>query len=145
MARNLSAFVFILLATILVLAVAIIPHHHHSSEVCIVSSHCEADEDSHSECGEAHKHQHEAEANTQSCFLEQLYVVPSNKSEQRRVIQYQREHESTFSFDQTANTSLNFSANTLSKNRLKAGFLSPPFLYSDVLSQSKGLRAPPLV
>lgn len=73
--RN-TALLFILLANIILLAHAAIPHHHHKGQVCIESSPCETDCESHEH--DATKNDHEHNCNTVSCVLIQDVILPSN-------------------------------------------------------------------
>lgn len=77
-----SALFFILFAIIIVLVNAVIPHHHHESEICVISSHCETDHDSHKQETTQHKHGHDGENNSNHCVLNQVFVTPYNQIKQ---------------------------------------------------------------
>jgi|AGTN01.2.fsa_nt_gi hypothetical protein len=75
------SIVFLLLATIAILAHAVVPHHHHDGiAVALFESHCtdcsESHHDDHDhECNhEANPHQHENDNTLEQCALNKVYI-----------------------------------------------------------------------
>ena len=139
-----SALFFILVAIITVLAYAVIPHHHHESEICVISSHCETDNDAHKQETTGHKHDHDGDNNPDHCVLNQVFITPYNQIKQE------------FEYLDNANYDLQFDLlQAILYNKEFYGhfpiigpngqhhFLSST--YSCIASTSIGLRAPPIV
>jgi hypothetical protein len=85
MIKKITAYSFILLANIVLLAHAVVPHHHHETQVCIEKTHCETDFEAHKHQPneENHKHNHEHDGNNGSlCVLKQAIVLPVHQSRQ---------------------------------------------------------------
>ena len=140
MINKVAALFFILIANIILLANAAIPHHHHKSEVCIVGSHCKADEHK----TDGHKHGHDGDNNADHCVLNQVFIIPANQVKQEI-------------------KSLDFSDNTINHNQFQANPIDlelislvsiyllktqPSLLFSSYcryVQSSLGMRAPPIV
>lgn len=135
--KKITAYIFILLANIILLVHAVTFHHHHD-QVCNENTHCQSSDVACNHGSTAGGHQHGAE----DCGLEQAVVLPSN----------QGKHE----IDRIAHTD-NGSFNSLftvihieSKSLIPVFFtdLAIPaihYSYSSFIIASSGLRAPPAV
>ena len=144
MLKRIPVLFFILIANIVLLAGFTIPHHHHNNEVCIESTHCQTDSETNKHNASKHKHEHDGEANTDYCFLNQNFIVPSNHVKQEdkcldlpdKWINYNQFHANIT--DQKLISSI--PAYLYSKQ-------APLLLYSycHYLSNGPGLRAPPIV
>lgn len=61
------------------MAHAVVPHHHHKSEVCIVNTHCQSDNDLNEHIDVDHNHEHDRKSNQENCFLKEVVIIPSNR------------------------------------------------------------------
>lgn len=77
MIKKITAYSFILLANIVLLAHAVLPHHHHEQQVCIERTHCASDTETHVHNNDAKDHQHDGNANSTACVLKQAILIPS--------------------------------------------------------------------
>ncbi len=77
MIKKITAYSFILLANIVLLAHAVLPHHHHEQQVCIERTHCASDTDAHVHNNDAKDHQHDGNTNSTACVLKQAVLIPS--------------------------------------------------------------------
>ncbi len=75
MLKKITIISTVLLVNIVLLASIIIPHHHHEEEVCIVNTHCHANEEAHND--DLGSHHHEAD-NSGQCTLNQTFIVPAD-------------------------------------------------------------------
>lgn len=135
--KKITAYIFILLANI-VLLVHAVTFHHHYDRVCSESTHCQNSDVACNHSSTAGSHQHGAE----DCGLEQAVVLPSNqgKHEIERIA-----HPDNGSFN-----SLFTLIRTESKSLIQVFFtdLTIPVIhysYSSFIVASSGLRAPPAV
>jgi hypothetical protein len=80
MIKKITAYCFLLLANIVLLAHAVLPHHHHEQQVCIERTHCASDADAHVHNTDAKDHQHDGNANSTECVLKQTFVIPSSQA-----------------------------------------------------------------
>ncbi len=78
MTKRITATLFVLLATIVLLAHAVIPHHHHQNEICFEYSNCECDHDGENQEHKDHK-SHNVPHDFQDCILNQVVILPSNE------------------------------------------------------------------
>jgi cell division protein FtsL len=72
--KNKTAFIFVLLANMVLLAHAVIPHHHHQQQVCVESTHCLNDEYAHTHESSQHNHHHDGSADN-CCILKQAVFI----------------------------------------------------------------------
>ncbi|MGV8112681.1 MAG: DUF6769 family protein [Lentimicrobium sp.] len=79
MIKKLTAFSFILLANIILLAHAVFPHHHHEQLVCIERTHCVDDATPHTQKSPEHNHQHDGADNT-TCVINQAVIISSSQA-----------------------------------------------------------------
>jgi len=82
MIKKLTAYSFLIIANIILLAHAVIPHHHHESVVCVEQKHCQDDAIPHNHNVAEHNHQHDGNKNSTSCILKQSFVVPTSQGKQ---------------------------------------------------------------
>jgi hypothetical protein len=144
MIKRTTAYTFIILAGLLFLAHAVIPHHHHDNNICFVNKHCTNDnlKDEHGTNGKSHSH--DEDDNSDHCILKTPIVLPVN----------QNNTDFNFSNRPNGNTGHDcfYYASLNSATLLKIPVLSPfifeqseNFTYSSLVSDSVGLRAPPVV
>lgn len=142
MIKRIPALIFILLANIVILASAVIPHHHHKSQVCIVNSHCQSDNEAHQHNIAERSHKHDGEGNFDYCLLKQVFVTPSNDvMQEKKILELDGYHFQTG----------NYQAVLIDKELLgiytnpSITYFSLLLIYSNVISSCLGLRAPPIV
>ncbi len=72
MMKKRAAYLFILLANVIILAHAVL-HHHHGNRICFDNTHCQ------SECHSNHldDHNHDGEKGAVECMLRQFVFLPS--------------------------------------------------------------------
>jgi len=137
------AIFFILLANIILLVHAVVPHHHHESSVCIEKTLC-------SNC-DTHKHEiskkdccHHDENNSQSCLLKLVVYLPSNQETQEcKWLNSFEKHSQSGNFHAILVTHelISVIPDIISDAQISTN-ITP---YSNFVSASKGLRAPPVV
>lgn len=69
MNKRKTAYIFTLIAGIVILAHAVVPHHHHHELICFESSHCAGDAVPHNHNDAGQNHQHDNNSNSGTCFL----------------------------------------------------------------------------
>lgn len=142
MIKKFTAFSFLIIANIILLAHAIIPHHHHQKQVCLESKHCGNHTLTHNNGYDHDNHQHDSNNNPISCFLSQLVIVPTNRAYQICQCQHSDDHHShefqniIYSYNPGVN-------NPITKYRIIVPEIIP--LYNSFVCSSSGLRGPPLV
>lgn len=77
MIKQITAYSFILIANMVLLAHAVIPHHHHQAVICIEQNHGDDDSLLHNHNVPDHDHQHDDNTNSTTCVLQQTFVVPA--------------------------------------------------------------------
>ena len=134
------ALSFLLFANAILLVHAAIPHHHHTvSTVCFPSSQCADNEEAHPPAADSCCH-HNNESQREECPLKEMYVRPENNN---------------YLVDLSPGNDLQYPAlflfstsPTVEITGLKGlPFRQKPYLqsyYTDCISQSIGLRAPPV-
>lgn len=80
MLKKITAYSFLIIANIVLLAHAVIPHHHHHQQVCIENTHCVDDEFAHTHDSSEHNHHHDGNNSDNSCYLKQAAVISSVQS-----------------------------------------------------------------
>jgi len=143
MIRRLTAILFIMLASILLVAHAVVPHHHHNKQICFERSHCIHDDLTHEHGTNPGSHSHDGENNHEDCVLKDPVVVLSNESKP----DFRFINENVLSgldgfHDYLLNNSTEFLIPALSSYVYERVTDS---LYPSLLSASLGLRAPPAV
>ncbi len=126
------------------LAHVVIPHHHHEDEVCIVSSHCENDHDTHNHKESNHSHKHHGNGHFEYCVLNQIVVLPaSNEEPEYKVLPLTYNPKNFASFcaslsDKEVRIDLLGSINRHTQNNTSSFF-------SQIVRSCISLRAPPIV
>lgn len=138
--RNKTAFIFVLLANILMMAHAAIPHHHHTEapeEIAVECSH-EEEHDHHHEnlpvCNDDHEH-----GETTPCILTAATLVPNNQNRLNELLEQVIDSEILFYTLFVFN-----SANISLEPDFEIEVFEDIPLYSRLLVSSQGLRAPPV-
>lgn len=137
--RNKTAFIFVLLANMILLAHAVIPHHHNTEgpmEIAIECSH-----------HEQHSHHHNLpicdgnheKGETTTCVLTASAILPNNQFRATQSIE-QAIDSDVLLFTLFVYIYLNISNTT----DFKTEVLDDIPLYARLLSTSQGLRAPPV-
>lgn len=135
--RKKVAFIFVLLATIVLLAHAVIPHHHHNTKV-MVATVCNHHTAHHNHgsipvCNEKH---HDKETST--CLLSMAIFTSSN---QNRSNDFANNFEPTNALHEFTTFLI---GNTENSSNSKPYIQSTSTLYSLLIPCSIGLRAPPI-
>jgi len=144
MIRKKTAIFFILLASIVILAHAIVPHHHHKSQVCVENKHCQNDSLAHNHSTSEHNHEHDGSNETENCILKQIVVIPSNSNRQDfKCLGCDTNHSPFADFHAVLfeNEFISFAPKTISIAQIPLISSS----HSNFVSNSLGLRAPPVV
>ncbi len=140
MIKKFSAFSFILLANIILLAHAVIPHHHHDSVICIKQNHCQDDRIPYNHNVTEHNHQHDGNKNSTSCILKQSVVVPTSQGRQLKSCDnYSGNHNPDYY------TQSHFGISDLqADSKVVAYYPVQAFYLLLFVTSALGLRAPPL-
>lgn len=144
MLKRTIAYTFIIFAGLLFLAHAVIPHHHHDNHICFVNNHCANDnlKDEHGTNGKSHSH--DGDSDSDHCALKAPVVLALNQIRTDF-------HFNNISSDNSGHDGLSYAIEA-STTELNILFL-PDFVfaqsdnssYSSIVSDSLGLRAPPVV
>ena len=126
----------LLFANIVLLVHAVVPHHYHADTgICFVA-HCQNSEEAHChDYGDVQTHQHDGNPSSDNCSIDNVYAPANNK----KVVCYQPTIKCDY--EQIIANSY-FTANTA------VSFQQKPYLprfYSEFITRSIGLRAPPCV
>jgi hypothetical protein len=144
MIKNITAYSFILLSNIVLLAHAVIPHHQHESDICIVNSHCQTDSGVHKHSDVEHNHEHDGENENNCCVLSEVVLLPPKNTIKK--------HEDIYC--QENHLVLNKFQAVLFSNELQAFdsvFITNAFgplitcFHTHFVNTALGLRAPPVV
>ena len=142
MIRKSTAYFLMILANIVLLAHAVVPHHHHHEQVCIESACCQEDIPDHGHNSPQDNHQHDDSKNSGTCILKQAIALPSNLGKQELKYIESTDSPSHF-FLFTLN---NEASETVTPAILNTVFATESrFSYTDYITSSAGLRAPPTV
>ncbi|MBW6502246.1 MAG: hypothetical protein K0B05_12710 [Bacteroidales bacterium] len=144
MIKRTTAFAFLMLAGLLLLAHAVIPHHHHDKQICFVTPHCLHDESADEHDKNQLGHSHDEENDPDDCVLKNPVVLYSNQW--RTDYKFYNISSSLSAFDDSQYSLLN------GRKEFPIPVLSP-FVYehftncsySVLVAASLGLRAPPVV
>ena len=138
---------FLLLANIILLAHAAVPHHHHETiSICFCDMHGTNCEETctheHHDTQTTHHEQHEFPSSDDCCYIDTFYAPTHNnlktschlheKCECGKMILYALISTSIYTSDFVEDTIIHFRQNPCVQ-----------LFYSDFISQSIGLRAPP--
>ena len=139
--RNKTAFIFVLLANMVMLAHAVIPHHHHTEapiEIAVECTDTNHEEHTHHEripfCDDDHE-----QGEIAPCILTAAMLTPNNQ------FRYNTSLEQISTSDILLFTLLVFNYNAIADDipNAVAEIENIP-LYSRLLVSSQGLRAPPV-
>ncbi len=141
MIKKITAYSFLLIANIVLLAHVVLPHHHHEQQVCIERTHCVTDEHSHFDNTSAKDHQHDNNSHSTICVLKQAVVIPSSQA--KHLNNYDNcsdNHNHNFYILS------NFGYVDLQpiSEAIASKSVSPSF-YTTFVTPTLGLRAPPIV
>lgn len=139
MIKKLTAFSFLLLASMLLLAHAVLPHHHHHQQVCIETTHCNTDEEDHAHKSSETDHQHDGSTDSSTCVLKQAYIIPSSQERFVNNLNNPQDNLHFFIFS-------NFEQVDLQPVSDYIKFTPKLFsFYTKFITPTLGLRAPPIV
>jgi len=144
MIKRTTAFVFLVLASILVLTHAVVPHHHHGNQICFVNNHCINDNLKNEHGTNGKNHTHDGDGSSPDCILKEPALLSSYqwKTDLRSFNQTSGSSDMDgFLFtipDNTTEPHFTFQASFISER-------SSDCLYTSLVSNSLGLRAPPVV
>jgi len=139
--RNKTAFIFVLLANIVLLAHAVIPHHHHTEAPIAIAVDCtniNNEEHSHNErmpiCDDEHE-----KGEIAPCIVTSAMLVPNNQFRLNTSL----EQFSSIKFLLFSLSVVNYSTipDVIHNSEAEIENIS---LYSRLLVSSQGLRAPPI-
>jgi len=132
-----AAFIFVLLANLVILAHAVVPHHHHDEKITMVTvCHHHGEHHNHGNipvCNEEHN-----DEQTAACLLSQVMLTPSNQT---------RTNDSPNDFEtvNALHAVLAFLISNCEESLYgKQWFEIKTNLYSQLTASSVGLRAPPV-
>ena len=142
--KRITGICILVLVNILLLAHTIIPHHHHQTQVCLQNSHCQDDGIAHKHSNHEPQHEHDGKNNSDNCILKQAIVLPGNQVKQEFKNLNNADYHSHFNDYQfiLLNTDKAVIIAFFSLNTADFSFTTP---FSDFVSSSLGLRAPPVV
>lgn len=80
MIKKLTAYCFIILANIVLLAHAVIPHHHHYQQVSIERKDCVEKSVAHTHGNSEKDPRRGCETDSNLCVLKQAFIVPSSQN-----------------------------------------------------------------
>lgn len=140
MIRKTIAFIFILLANIILLAHVVFPHHHHEQQVCLNFSHCHNTGNDSSTHPTDCTHEHDSESPVTNCILKQLVVVPAGQGRIEPVVLYLENFSDCFILQ--AGYSFELQSTELVR---KNPYSKDVPVFQPFLDYTQGLRAPPAV
>ena len=131
---------FLLLANIILLVHAVIPHHHHDLVCCSPNAHCDDNDETHEHTADSGCQQHDDENKGKECPLKDVYMKPEND---KSLVDLNPHNDLQYP------VLLLFPVKSMVKitDLKNLPFRQKPcllFYYTDYLSQSLGLRAPPV-
>jgi hypothetical protein len=144
MIKRITSIIFLLLANLIILAHAVVPHHHHQRLVCIEKEHCINDSNTDKNVTFEDNHIHDGNNNSADCVLNETIVVSTNQWKQE--FKFKSNTSDPSGHNDFQNSSLNNGSETL--YTVSSHFVSDHtfnFSYTNLVSASLGLRAPPVV
>lgn len=141
MIKKLTAYSFILLANIVLLAHAVVSHHHHQIVVCVESSHCQDNNIAHKNNTPEDNHQHDGSSSA-NCILNQAIILSSNQGKNETDCVFYS-HNRSLALDYTLSHTGNDTIIPIF--RIVASAPTVSFSFSSCITTSLGLRAPPIV
>ena len=132
-----TAFIFILIANMVILVHAVLPHHHHEDQVCFYQPGC--CDNSLSATHFCHGHHDECNGKEENCILKQLVILPSTQE------RFKTENSTTHDI-----RSLIYISEESSLLKINDDFTEDICLSDEVftdfhIKSNSGLRAPPRV
>lgn len=79
MIRKITAYGFMLLASMVLLAHTVIPHHHHQSVACFESTHCHDHDQNDQNENTTGNHRHDDDSSSNECILKQVVALTSTQ------------------------------------------------------------------
>lgn len=138
--KHLTAFVFLLLANLVMVVHTVLPHHHHNQLVCIEDTYCNDGGLSLSHFTTGHHH-HDNDWNSGDCLLRQIIVLPSGQCKQVPEIVKRSDNLSSSTFGIAAGSMYN-----ILPPGVKAAYKDSHIPFTSFCNISPlGLRAPPVV
>jgi len=139
--KKTTAYIFILLANIVLLVHAVTFHHHHHTPNCNESTHCQSNDIACKHSSPADSHQHDG-SGAEDCGLEQAVVLPSNQG--------RHESDRIAGPDNLSYDSLFTLVHAGTDSLIPAFDIDLPipvvhYSYASFIVASLGLRAPPTV
>lgn len=140
--KRITAFIFLVIVNIILLAHAVFPHHHHDSQVCLFDDHCSDDKIAHNHDTDKHGHEHDGNESALDCMLDNEVIIPSNS--------FRYDCQNLISnADYDVFDTILINSNISIADNLSLSSNSPPCLIKSLffvhVGQCFGLRAPPLV
>lgn len=142
MSKKITAFGFVLLATLSVLAHAVIPHHHHQVVVCVEDIQHEEHACHHDDGVHEHGNDHqEGQSHATPCEFKLAVVVPSSQGKQLKSCDDCLDSHQHISYLPTVveRVELPLQLAAVTNNPVYASF------YTSFVTPTLGLRAPPFV
>jgi len=135
MSKKAVNIVVLLLANSFLLANAVVPHHHHENTRVCFFPHCKDSKEAHKHKNDdLQTHQHEGNSSSNDCNVDDSYVAVNNN---KKVASYlpviKCDYEQTIAYC--------CFINSIAVNFRQKSYL--PQFYSEIISPSIGLRAPP--
>lgn len=142
--KNIAIF-FLFLANSVLLAHVVVPHHHNNyNMVCVAKSFCHHDKNEHEHKSAVPHHDHKGENSSESCFLKQFVVIPSNQIKQGFNIAPDSKKHLLFSdYQSIINYARSDPFNPIIETNTPIPLII--FSYTFFAVTSIGLRAPPVV
>jgi len=140
MTKRTTAFVFLLVANMILLAHAVIPHHHHQAQVCVERRHCQANHTA-QHITPKHHHHHEGKDSSTDCVLKQAVVLPANQIKQENDCLNSRIDSQDYPYTLFISEDAAF----ISGNCVAESIQNISSSYPYYINTSLGLRAPPSV
>ncbi len=74
--KKITAYLFVLIATFILVAHAVVPHHHHHNEVFVLIENSDCDTDGHKHHADDQHHEHSDTDDSDFCLLKQTISTP---------------------------------------------------------------------
>ncbi|MDP3445042.1 MAG: hypothetical protein Q8T08_19450 [Ignavibacteria bacterium] len=138
--KKITAFVFILLANIILLVHAVVPHHHHQEMVCLESNHCQS---GHTHDDSADTHNHDQNNTAESCALKVVFALPSHFATAKNFAESCFVYHIDTDLFQALTDATHFCFNPPEISNEFFDFI--PIFHSKSVNLNVSLRAPPIV
>ena len=141
MIKKITAYSFILLANIVLLAHAVVPHHYHQIVACVESSHCPDNNVPYNRDTPEDNHENDGSSSA-NCILQQAVIVSSNQGKNETDCIFCSHNHS---LDLQFTLPYNGNEAIIPIFSIVASMPDVSFCFSSYITTSLGLRAPPLV